>query len=292
MKAARISETVFGIIFLAMSVSCTSSGANTASGFRHSDAEITVAEVEDSEPLLYASLLNHPHAFESGAVEVLMRSLHFSPKGIISWAEERPIFPEATIQAVAPRIREAFLQVKPFQKIQFEVQTPEGPSTSDLFILDGEFHWRFETIQGTTHFDEFVSPFQFGSETSIPPNWVLRPQDHQRYYAQELLLDIKRKAKNWLVIAMGEATEEKKEEPTLALRESLTERLRVLTELKASGLITMGDFEKKVQALLADAADEKIPATDRLLFLKQLQDGGFISGAEYERRKQEVLDQI
>ncbi|MDA2911063.1 SHOCT domain-containing protein [Nitrospiraceae bacterium AH_259_D15_M11_P09] len=281
------------MILATVVVSCTSLSPETPSISGDLPGEITVVEVEADEPLLYASLLNHPHAFDAGALEGLMRSLYFSPKGVISWGERELVFSDEEILKIAPLIREAFQQAKPFQKIQFEVHTPKGTTTGDLFIMDGELHWRFEVIQRTAHFEEFESLFRFESETSVTPNWILRPQDHQQYYSLEWVLGIKREAKNWLVIAIDE-----EEAPALALpkqgseRKSLTQRLRLLQELKTDGLITEGDYEKKVRALLAEVEHDEIPASERLLFLKQLRDEGVISGVEYERRKQEVLDQI
>jgi hypothetical protein len=267
--------------------------SDTASHTRQARAKITLVEIEAGEPLLYAALLGHPHAFEAGAMEKLMRSFYFSPKDVISWAEPRPVFSGQEVEEIAPLIREAFVQAKPYQKIQLEVRTPKGPTVGDLFIMDGEVHWRCEAIQGTDHFEEFESPFQFESETSVTPNWILRPQDRQRYYSRELVLGIKRETKNWLVLAR-----EEQEDPTLARprhgeqRKSLTGRLHLLQELKATKLITEGDYEKKVQALLAEAAHDEMPVPDRLNFLKQLREEGVISDAEYESWKQEVLDQI
>ena len=88
-----------------------------------------------------------------------MGSLYFSPKDVISWAEKRPVFSGQEVQEVAPLIRDAFARAKPYQKIQFKVHTPKGPTVGDFFILNGELHWRVEAIQGTDHFEEFESTF-------------------------------------------------------------------------------------------------------------------------------------
>ncbi len=293
MKAARVAGSVFVVLFATIALSCGTLPSDTASHSRQAPAKVTVVEVEAGEPLLYTALLGHPHAFKAGAMEELVRSFYFSPKDVISWAEPRPVFSGQEVEEIAPLIREAFVQAKPYQKIQLEVRAPKGSTVGDLFIMDGEVHWRFEAIQGTDHFEEFESSFQFESETSVTPNWILRPQDRQRYYSRELVLGITREAENWLVMALKE-----REAPALTLpkrggeQKSLTERLRLLKELRAAGLITKSDHESKVQALLAEAAHDEIPVPDRLNVLKQLREEGVISDAEYESRKQAVLDQI
>ena len=139
-----------GIVLAVTGVSCTSAPHDSASASTLRHAEVIPVEVDDSERVLYTLLLDHPHVFEPGALEPLIGSLYFSRLEKQNWKPaKRPIFPEKTAREVAPLMRKAFREAKPYQKIRFRIDTDRGATTGDTFVLEGALHWRFQVIEDT-----------------------------------------------------------------------------------------------------------------------------------------------
>lgn len=297
----RVAALLFTAILTGMIISCANVQQEPASVLTSKHAQVSSAEVDDSDLVLYASLLDHPHVFEPGALEAVMRMLYFSPVGIDRqfWGEKRSIFTEKTAQEAGPLIRKAFLVAKPYQKIQFRVQTEKGGTAGDTFILDDALHWRFQLIEDTPQFDEFYNVFEFGGETSWPTNWVLVPQGGQQFYGSKLLPKIADK-KFWVAMALPPSTRMdtalqqlgSKAKPPEADRGSLMKRLSLLRELKDEGLISDEDYQNKVRALV-EVKNATVPdPKDRLLFLKDLRDEGLISEGEYKNKVHEILEAL
>jgi hypothetical protein len=253
-------------------------------------------DVDDSNLVLYASLLDHPHMFEPGVLESVMRLLYFTPVETAAWSNKRPIFPEKNVQEAAPLIRKAFLKAKPYQKIQFRIQTEKGVTAGDAFILDGALNWIFQLIEDTPQFDEFYNINEFEGETSWPRNWVLVLQEGQHYYGSKLLPQLAAE-KFWVVMDLppnsGKSTAlQPPGIPSETEHKSLMERLRLLGELKDEGLISEEDFQGKLRTLV-DEENATVPdSKDRLRFLKELRDKGAISEGEYKHKVHELLEAL
>ena len=277
----------FVIIVTGLTISCANGRQETASVIPSPPAEVGSADVDESDRVLYASLLDHPHVFEPGALEAVMRVLYFTPVETEPWSNKRPIFPEKTVQEAAPFIRKAFLEVKPYRKIQFRIQTEKGVTEGDTFILGDAFHWRFRVIEDSPQFEEFYNVVEFGSETSWPKNWVLVPQEGQRFYTSTLLDHIINQ-KFWVVMDLPPSPGK----GTARDHESLMERLRLLGELKDGGLISEEQFQRKVRTLVDEKNVTVTDPQDRLLFLKELREKGLMSENEYQEKVQEILEQL
>ena len=297
----RFAALLFTAILTGIIISCANVQKEPTSVLTSQHAQVSSAEVDDSDLVLYASLLDHPHVFEPGTLEAVMRMLYFSPVGSDRqfWGEKRSIFTEKTAQEAGPLIRKAFLVAKPYQKIQFRIQTEKGGTAGDTFILDDALHWRFQLIEDTPQFDEFYNVFEFGGETSWPTNWVLVPQEGQQFYGSKLLPKIADK-KFWVAMALPPGTRkdttlqqpDSKVKPPEADRGSLMKRLSLLRELKDEGLISDEDYQNKVRALV-EVKNAAVPdPKDRLLFLKDLRDEGLISEGEYKNKVHEILEAL
>ena len=78
-------------------------------------------------------------------------------------------------------IRDKFEEASPLQKIDFSIPISYGNTDGDLFIMQGTLHMRIRAIQGKPHYDPYPSPFDYESEMSIQPNWILQPRKGQKY---------------------------------------------------------------------------------------------------------------
>lgn len=282
------------VFLMLLTVSCTTErGLLTPS-----QAEVRPAEVGDRDLVLYASLLDHPHEFDPGAIEASMRSLHVSLRSPNFPEVKRKIFSEKAAQEAAPLIVKAFLEVKPFQIVKFRIHTERGVTAGETFVKDGALNWRFELIEGLPQFEEFYNPYQYGTETGPPSNWALIPAEGQRFY-DDTLLGIPLGGKNWIVVELepgkGKAGIEergpKAKQPEAEDR-TLMGRLKLLRELKQSGAISDEQYRAKVK-VVGDAAERIGPdPKDHLLFLKELRAEGLISEGEYKDKSQKALNRL
>lgn len=298
--AYRLLLILTGAVLLCLPASCATRPPNAPSESTLPHPAVRAVEVRDDEPLLYISLFNHPYQFESDALEALMGSLEYSPIDPHFRGTVRPIFPEPTIREAAPLIRKAFRDAKPYQKIQFEVQTPKGLTAGDTFILEEELHWRFSAIQGIPQYENFYNIYQFGTDTSLPRNWELSLQEGQHYFADELILGVKKVKTNWVVLNLpphpdGETQILKKGHNDVQPEkgpENLLDRLHFLQKLKGDGLISSEDFHRKIHALMEAKGLTGTNPEESLRFLKELRDTRVISENEYKERVQEVLEPL
>ncbi len=290
-------------VLIILTSACASFYQDSASTPHLIHAEVIPVEVEDNEPLLYASLFCHPYQFGLKAIPNLMRSLFFLPFPIDGDFREdrRRVFPEKVILEVAPLIKKTFQEVKSYQKVQFQVRTPAGLTAGDTFIWNGALHWRFTLIQDIPPFETFPNVYRFEGDTKVPRNWIIIPQQGQQYYASEVLLEIQKAKKNWVVFNLEPTTERETNqqpegghhfEPDRTENKTLVQRLQFLKELKDEDLISVADFQSQVRILMNETNTTRANPKERLLFLKDLRENNVISEKEYKEKVQDILEAL
>lgn len=276
-------------IIVCLVASCAPIVTSENAGNRESTLDIRLVDVDNTDPMLYAALLDHPHRFTAQELTHVLHSLRYSPRGVIGWDSPRPIFPSDTIAHAAPIFQQALKKVGPLQKVSFTVKTRSGDISGDMFLVDGHLHWRFDELKGTTHFDAYPSPFEFESETAVTPNWIVRPQENQQYGNQETFWGIEQETQNWLQIPIEREIGHTK--PTTHER-SFIERLAQLRDLAESGLVSDAEYRQKVGQLTEKAEAAAISPHDHLRFLMGLHEAGFISDEELAQKRQDILNRL
>ena len=291
----------FLIFFLqGIIISCAPLTQDTDSPSRPIGTEVIPVEIEDNDLLLYSSLLNHPHVFDPEVVDDFLRSLYFSPVNPDFSTNKRRIFTNQAVKEIGPLFYNAFQKAKPYQKIQFRIQTSEGFTAGDTFILDEALHWRFQLIHGAQRYDDFQNIYRFDGESRVLPNWRLLPQEGQQYYVSHLVLGVKKDKTNWIVVnfspGLGEvntATESdtNAKQPKIGDKDLLG-TLQLLRELKDEGLISEQDYQGKIR-ILVDEENATVPdSKEQLRFLKELRNKGDIAEEEYHNKVREILEAL
>ncbi len=253
--------------------------------------DVQLVEVGKNDPMPFANLLNHPYKFSSHDLTQLARTLKFSKPGVIGWDPTQSVFAETTITRLVPLMQSKLEKASALQKIAFTVTSPRGTTTGDVFVMEGKLHWRIEVLQGVDHFDAYVSPFEFESETVIKPNWILYLNEHQAYGDHEFFLGMRQDVKNWIAMPM-EATGTAKNATPDTMPRGFSDRLGAIEKLFNGGFISEVEYHDKTYQLLSEVEAAEISSHDHLRFLTELHERGQLSDSDFSTKRQAILDAL
>ena len=281
----------FVSIIVCFVASCAPIVTSENAGDHESAIEVRLVEVGKDDPMPFANLLDHPYEFYPRELTQLARTLEYSVPGVIGWDPAQPVFAEAIIAKLVPLMKNKLEEASALQKIAFAVTSSRGTTTGDVFVMAGKLHWRIEVLQGVDHFDAYVSPFEFESETEIKPNWILHLNEHQAYGDHESFLGMRQDVKNWIAMHIG-TTGTAKNATHDIVPTGFSDRLGNIEELFNTGLISEAEYHDKTHQLLSEAEAANISPHGHLRLLRELHESGLITDEELARKRQDILDRL
>ncbi len=253
---------------------------------------IELVPVDKKDTVLFSNLLEHPYTFSLHEITSVLMSLNYSPRGVIGWDAPQQVFPDQIVSTIAPLIRDKFEEASPLQKLDFSIPISYGSTEGDLFIMQGTLHMRIRAIQGKPHYDPYPSPFDYESETSIQPNWILQPRKGQKYGDHTDFFGLRQDAKNWIsteilmIKAPGNRDHNEGETPSFMVR------FQQIMDLRNSRLISEDAYIEKSLGLKNEAKSSKISPHAYLTFLSTLHEHGLLTKKELLSEKQRILDSL
>jgi hypothetical protein len=219
-------------IIACLVASCASVTTSENPSNQNSALDIQLVDVDNTDPMLYQQLLDHPHGFSTTELTEILTSLHFSRQGVIGWDKSRQLFSSSTISMMVPVLQTRFEEASALQKLAFSVPCSPGNTKGDIFMMKGKLHVRVDALNGKPHFDAYPSPFEFASETTLKPNWILRANEHQTYGNHESFFGLKQETQSWIAVELGTTVTEDRPEARLT---SFAHRLTKTRDLLGGG---------------------------------------------------------
>ena len=132
--------------------------------------------------------LEHPLKISEPEVRRHLKSLVFEEMSL--FGKKKPVFLPHDLDRIGRLLTKA-LQHAPNNKIiHYELETPRGATSGDVFASKKFIHWRFDSIKGME--------FSGRSYTSLGNvNWRMVPQSGQKYHAVKKLLG-NQAQENWI----------------------------------------------------------------------------------------------
>jgi hypothetical protein len=209
--------------------------------------------------------LEHPLKISEAEVRKYLKSLVFEELSI--FGKKKPVFLPQDIDRIGRLITKAIQRVPSHKIIHYELETPRGATSGDVFASKKFIHWRFDSIKGM----EFAGR----SYTSLGNiNWRMVPQSGQKYRAVEKLLG-NQAQENWIFAKLQPASKMRKK-----ARRKNADPSRNKTSLEQP--------ENTRGTPSATSTDPVLE--EKLELLKNLHDKNLIDENEYDQKRKELLD--
>jgi hypothetical protein len=213
--------------------------------------------------------LNHPLKISETEIRNYLRSLVFEELSL--FGKKKPVFLSQDIDRIGRLLTKAFHRVRSNKIIYYELETPRGTTSGEIFASKKYIHWRFDSIKGMG--------FTGRSKTSLGnTNWRMVPQSGQKYQAVQKLLGTQAQ-ENWIFAEL---------QPTSKRQKNARQKN-----------FQSGPSKSRKEIPLREPANnrhspQKSPPNpaleEKLEFLKDLHEKELIDEKEYDQKKKELLD--
>ncbi|MBT3922407.1 MAG: hypothetical protein HOF21_07500 [Nitrospina sp.] len=209
--------------------------------------------------------LGHPLKLSETEVRRHLKSLVFEELSL--FGKKKPVFLPHDLDRIGRLLTKA-LQHAPNNKIiHYELETPRGATSGDVFASKKFIHWRFDSIKGME--------FSGRSYTSLGNvNWRMVPQSGQKYHAVKKLLG-NQAQENWIFAKLH---------PSSKMKRKARQKSPAPSRNKASSR-SLENAEKTSPAKNINPLLE-----EKLELLKDLHEKNLIDESEYNQKRKELLD--
>ena len=206
--------------------------------------------------------LNHPLKISETAIRNYLRSLVFEELSL--FGKKKAVFLSQDIDRIGRLLTKAFHRVRSNKIIYYELETPRGTTSGEIFASKKYIHWRFDSIKGMG--------FTGRSKPSLGnTNWRMVPQSDQKYQAVQKLLGPQAQ-ENWIFAELQPSSKRQKSLGPSKNRMTVPSR-------------EPGNNRHSPQKSPPNPALE-----EKLEFLKDLHEKELIDEKEYDQKKKELLD--
>ena len=206
--------------------------------------------------------LNHPLKISEAEVRNYLRSLVFEELSL--FGKKKPVFLSHDIDRIGRLLTKAIQRVSSRKIIHYELETPRGATSGDIFASKKYIHWRFDSIKGMG----FTGRAKTGWGNV---NWRMVPQSGQKYQAVQKLLGPQAQ-ENWIFAELQPSSKRQKSLGPSKNRMAVPSR-------------EPGNNRHSPQKGPSDPALE-----EKLEFLKDLYEKELVDEKEYDQKKKELLD--
>jgi hypothetical protein len=265
MKQYRQSHFIIIIIVALVSALATGCAGTKEKKLKTKGFTLTYQDKTSAGSSISKIQLEHPLKISEPEVRRHLKSLVFEEMSL--FGKKKPVFLPQEIERIGRLLTKALQRVPHHKIIHYELETPRGATSGDIFASKKYIHWRFDSIKGM----EFAGR----SYTSLGNvNWRMVPQSGQRYQSVEKLLGNKAQ-ENWIFAQLRPSSKMEKKSrqknrgadssrykipqqpentretsPSKSVDPVLEEKLELLKGLHEKQLIDDNEYDQKRKELL------------------------------------------
>lgn len=243
--------------------------------FQKGKHTVSIVEKDASDPYLSKKKLGHPYNFTETQIFNKLLSLKYKKLALFSRKED--IFDRKLAENVSPLLTKAFKKAGKNDIIEFNVHSPKGRTSGDVFIYKRKLNWRFKTINGVS--------YERRNSRDYLDSWKLVLLKGQKFHGEKKLFGI-RVAKNWLIYPADKTWSN--------IARSSKRRLK--TETKEEFNNSNNELKPTIsESLPKNQTNKEISPTQQeieaqFLRLKSLMQKGLITKEEYKAKRKELLE--
>ena len=212
--------------------------------------------------------LNHPLKISETAIRNYLRSLVFEELSL--FGKKKPVFLSHDIDRIGRLLTKAIHRVPSHKIIHYELETPRGKTSGDIFASKKYIHWRFDSIKGMG--------FTGRSKTGWGNvNWRMVPQPGQKYQAVQKLLGTQAQ-ENWIFAELQPSSKRQKNSGQKNLQSGPS---------KSRTVVPSREPENNRHS---PSKGPNLVLEEKLEFLKDLHEKNLIDEKEYNQKRKELLD--
>jgi hypothetical protein len=213
--------------------------------------------------------LNHPIKLSEEEVRNHLKSLVFEELSL--FGSKTSVFLPREIDRIGRLLAKAIQRVPSHKIIHYELETPKGATSGDVFASKNHIHWRFDSIKGLGFSGR---SYTGGGNT----NWRMVPQSGQKYKTVKKLLGTQAQ-ENW-VFARLQPSSKWKEKVRQQNHGSNPSRRKAEAPLRPSENSRKTSPAKNIDPVLEE----------KLELLRDLLEKNLIDKNEYDQKKKDLLD--
>ncbi len=189
----------------------------------------------------------------------------FKYEELTLFGNKKPVFLPQDIDRISRLLTKAIQHAPKNKIVHYEVETPKGTTSGEVFASKKHIHWRFNTIKGM----KFTGQARTGWGNV---SWRMVPQSKQKYHSEKRLLG-KVPHENWIV----------------------TNIAPIKINMRAQKNNT-GDTNNNIKAPSRNPGSSPSTKTldpvlkEKLQLLKDLHEKKLIDDMEYDQKRKELLD--
>ncbi|MCS5621277.1 MAG: SHOCT domain-containing protein [Nitrospinaceae bacterium] len=212
--------------------------------------------------------LNHPLKISETAIRNYLRSLVFEELSL--FGKKKPVFLSHDIDRIGRLLTKAIQRVSSRKIIHYELETPQGATSGDIFASKKYIHWRFDSIKGMG--------FTGRSKTGWGNvNWRMVPQPGQKYQVVQKLLGTEAQ-ENWVFTELQPSSKRQKNARQKNLRSGPSKSRTVVPS------------REQANNRPSPSKGPNLVLEEKLEFLKDLHEKNLVDEKEYNQKRKELLD--
>jgi hypothetical protein len=213
--------------------------------------------------------LDHPIKLSEEEVRDFLKSLVYEELSL--FGKKKSVFFPRDLERIGRLLTKAIQRVPSHKIVHYELETPKGSTTGEVFASNNQIHWRFDSIKGLG----FSGRSYTGGANN---NWRMVPQSGQQYKAVKKLLGTQAQ-ENWIFSKLHASSKRKK-----STRKN-NQSSRPSRRKAGTPLMSPDNAMNNSPARSIDPALKK-----KLEFLKDLHEKNLIDENEYDQKRKELLD--
>ena len=212
--------------------------------------------------------LNHPLKISEAEVRNYLRSLVFEELSL--FGKKKPVFLSHDIDRIGRLLTKAIQRVSSRKIIHYELETPRGATSGDIFASKKYIHWRFDSIKGMG--------FTGRSKTGWGNvNWRMLPRPGQKYQVVQKLLGTQAQ-ENWIFAELQPSSKRQKNARQKNLQSGPSKSRTVVPS------------SEPANNRHSPSKGPNLVLEEKLEFLKDLHEKNLIDEKEYNQKRKELLD--
>jgi hypothetical protein len=212
--------------------------------------------------------LNHPLKVSEAEVRNYLKSLVFEELSL--FGKQKPVFLSHDIDRIGRLLMKALQRVPSRKIIHYELETPRGATSGDIFASKKHIHWRFDSIKGMG----FTGRAKTGWGHV---NWRMVPQSGQKYQAVQKLLGDQAQ-ENWIFAELQPSSKKQKNARQKNLRSDPSKNQATVSS------------SEPADNMDSPSKNSNPDLEEKLEFLRDLHEKELIDEKEYDQKKKELLD--
>jgi len=216
-------------------------------------------------------ILQHPLSISEKQIVFHMVALSYEPFSLFGKASS--VFTKDDIQKTKRLLTKALNKAHSQNIITFEVESEKGSTKGELFVSNGNLHWRFFMIQGVSYSLTRNQMSRYGTA------WQMTPKKGQKYHTTDKLLGSKQWT-NWIEAKID-----------LSAPENLKMARPKKKRPRSSAAQSISPPSQPSPAKATDSGKNIAELEEKLQLLKHLHEKQLIDQQEYERKRKDLLDQ-